>query len=325
MGKRLAQIDYIKAICIILVVLIHYGFRCDVATQLICGFHMPLFIMASGYLYHRRKVSEDLLSFVIPLIVFSALQFIWYVSFDVFTAHRVSLSELTIASLQSLHSVSNTSYELFPGVWFILGLLYIRLLICRINLDRWGLWIAVLCLCLSEANNYLHFSSALSEWHIFKPIMMFPFFWLGYHLRRRNVTMNVAKSVFCLLVFSAITLCNKNVDMYDGTFGRSYTLLFGANLCLFVALFNLLNITLNNFVKIVSIGTLAILGSHRLFFNLNSSLLRHSLSSISITTSDAMFSAFPMTIIFLVEIIPLLFLANKKFPIVLGKLKKVDS
>ena len=54
--KRDKSIDILKAICLLCVILGHCGFP---GTQFIYLFHMPLFFMASGYLFDKKKVNSS--------------------------------------------------------------------------------------------------------------------------------------------------------------------------------------------------------------------------------------------------------------------------
>lgn len=319
---RLAQIDYMKSICIILMVLIHYGYNNGTLTPLIVGFHMPVFIMVSGFLYRRRTLTTDMLSFGVPLLVFSLIQYSWHVAYNVFLTHSIGISELTLRSLSTLFTINDNTYFLFEGCWFVLGLLYIRLLLQFIDINRYGLPLALCCLLLTEANGLFGFSDIIKEWHLLKPVEMFPFFWLGYQLKKRNIDVGITRGMVCIALFIIITLFNGDVDMWNATLGHSCTLLIIANLFMFVGLYNLLSIRNNGIIKTLSVGTLAILGSHRIIYEVNSSLIRHSLSLVTNEQPDFLFHPLSMTILFIVEITPLLYLLEKRYPIILGKIKK---
>lgn len=277
--------------------------------------------MVSGLLYRRRTLKSELLSFGIPLMVFSVLQFSWYLAYDVFFTHNLSITDLFAKSLPTLLNNNDDTYILFEGCWFIFGLLFIRLMLLGINISRWGLPLAVICLCLTEANNQLNLLPILKHWHIFKPIEMFPIFWIGYYLKSSNIEMNLMKSLVCLVIFVTITLLNGDVDMWDGTLGHCYTALVVANMFLFIAFIHLLNIPSNITVTTLSIGTLAILGSHMFMYNINSSVIRHILALFTNYEPEFLFQPIPMTILYIIEIIPMLYIIEKRCPIVLGKLK----
>lgn len=68
-NKRLLELDYAKAICIILVVMGHYSIGhpwwWNVIHDVIYTFHMPLFLFASGYIYIAFKRDEPFKSFIL--------------------------------------------------------------------------------------------------------------------------------------------------------------------------------------------------------------------------------------------------------------------
>lgn len=54
---RNERIDFIKGVCIVLMVLCHAGLS-GLPRQLIYLFHMPVFLMVSGYFYNFERVKE---------------------------------------------------------------------------------------------------------------------------------------------------------------------------------------------------------------------------------------------------------------------------
>ena len=86
MKERKDNIDILKGIGIILMVLGHMHFNDAVFNKYIFGFHMPLFFLVSGYLYHRpesfgKAVVKKAKTMLIPYYTFGmAYYFLWIIA-----------------------------------------------------------------------------------------------------------------------------------------------------------------------------------------------------------------------------------------------------
>lgn len=76
MGKRLAHIDFLKGIGIILVLLGHFPIN-GIMHMLIYSFHMPLFFFCSGLCFKPRPIvqgfKKDVKSILIPYVFFASI------------------------------------------------------------------------------------------------------------------------------------------------------------------------------------------------------------------------------------------------------------
>lgn len=72
MKKRNINIDILKAICLLFMILGHCGFP---ATRFIYLFHMPLFFMASGYLFNQNNVRT---TDGLKLFLFRKMRSLWW-------------------------------------------------------------------------------------------------------------------------------------------------------------------------------------------------------------------------------------------------------
>lgn len=62
MGKRLEEADFIKTVCIVLMVVFHLAYIGDLypmVKKFVYTFHMPAFLMLSGYFLNVRKSNRD--------------------------------------------------------------------------------------------------------------------------------------------------------------------------------------------------------------------------------------------------------------------------
>jgi len=120
-----------------------------------------------------------------------------------------------------------------------------------------------------------------------------------------------------LLVMLSLPLAyiNGNVEMAGGLYGNFYMLFIVSSVFMFMGLLILLQWANGlNTIKTLSIGTLFILGTHRLFFH-----------KISLAISDYIgyyAGSIVSTIVYLAISVPIINFCNKKYPAILGKIKK---
>ena len=121
MKKRIEYIDLYKGIGILLMIMAHVNFwgRID---HFIHAFHMPMFFVASGYLYQKRSSAELSLgsflkkkskSMLIPYFVFGLINFLVFVIQEGFS----------VEPLIHLVFINNHGVAIAGALWFITALL----------------------------------------------------------------------------------------------------------------------------------------------------------------------------------------------------------
>lgn len=139
--KYYPELDIVKGIAILLVILGHSfcSFPFDLNAQLppvlgkiVRSFQMPLFFIASGFLFSRKAgfgvfIRKKMFRLVLPWIVFSVLSVVLRISFSSFT-HGGDLDIL------------NSPYEILQGhyYWFLYALAII-MVVCYIVKNRYVL------------------------------------------------------------------------------------------------------------------------------------------------------------------------------------------
>jgi len=313
---RIVSIDNIKVICIILMVLCHFGFKNDIVIQFIYGFHMPSLFIISGYLYKRRDLKKELYSFGIPIILYSLLSIMWMLYWHVWRTNDETINEFFCKLIPGFIFTNHGEFHTpFTGIWFIIGLLCTRLFFNWVNIEKYGAQISLICLLLTELNTKYGFSISLKECTLFKPIMIFPLFYGGYLLKKYNVVITRFVAILLFISYLAICWMNGRVDMYGGSYGTSYILAIIGAFLLFISMYRLFCISFGNIVKTLSIGTFLILGTHSLVFPLFVVFLNRYIHIKNV-------SVVLCVILFFVVIFPLIKYCNENYPIVLGKLSK---
>lgn len=227
-SKRNVYIDYLKAITIFLVVVGHciqFGSGHEVYEnqlyfnnflfRLIYSFHMPMFMIISGYLFYNTayKYSAKIVlvkkiqSICIPLVLWGTMDFI----ISIFRMGEfpaiLELCKMYIGSIQS-------------GLWFLWALLYsciITLIIKTFGRDSKWIYTGVIVL----------FFFVTDSFHLRNTKFLYPFFVLGYFgnknffaskakkaLRNIDLSKKIFVSVFLIIFIILLNGYGRNISIY---------------------------------------------------------------------------------------------------------------
>ena len=134
--QREDAFDLLKGLGIIFMIWVHC--RTAAISHFVYTFHMPLFLFVSGYFFKsrgfKRELSLDFQRIVVPYVFTCLVMLILaFVAFDWFTFGSLSRTAL-FSSLWGgaiWGHLFSTSEKLFIGpLWFLLGLLWVRLMGC---------------------------------------------------------------------------------------------------------------------------------------------------------------------------------------------------
>ena len=249
--QRDVSFDLLKGLGIILMIWVHC--RTDAISHFAYTFHMPLFLFVSGYFFKSRdfkhEVSLDFQRIVVPYVFTCLVMLI--LSFTIFD--RFAFGPLSrMAFLSSLWGGAVRGHlfsmpeNLFVGpLWFLLGLLWVRLIACvlfrfiKSDIVR-GVTIFILALiakCTFEVFGHVPLS-------LLQAFGCLGFFYMGY-LAKKYDLLNYAnmKKILpvCLLcwlycmTFSALAL---HKCMYEGFYILDILSAWGMFCVLFVLVKN---------------------------------------------------------------------------------------
>lgn len=226
--ERNKKIDFIRAFAIITVVFGHciqfgsgsYAGNCleNNVFKFIYSFHMPLFMLLSGYLFHfsckKHSFSKNLLSrfttLFIPIIMWNIIPFIIYTYHD--RPH-------TFAYLFKTYI-----FTMMDNSWFLWAIFYCSfavLIVNRFFKDNLIIYLIGLILTFFIPDSH----------NLFLYKFMYPYFVIGYFYHKRSdkynekylKPLNNTKILVASAVIFATLLCFFNTDSYIYTTG--YTLL----------------------------------------------------------------------------------------------------
>lgn len=219
MAERDVRLDSVKGLLILLVVLGHIIGNCGLGVindriwHFIYIFHMPLFILVSGYFTSRKSDKKafwgSLLKIILPLIVFQILS---NLLLFVFFHHKLSISFLL------------TPYW---TLWYLLSLVFWRVIIQyspKSLVDKPYLYLAC-SLVIAVFCGLMPYGRILS---IQRTLSFYPFFLWGYYIRqgfiKKQMWPNYISIVLCGLF--AIWIFG---DFVPISFDKSKVLLRGAD------------------------------------------------------------------------------------------------
>lgn len=272
--EREAWIDWSKTILIFLMVLGHNNLPVLERTW-IYGFHMPAFFIISGYLFKPRSWKRTFKGLFIPIAVFSIIRFCFYALNQ--SVNGTMLWDWSLIGRCLLPFLKANVYNevtLFSGVWFLMCLLFCRLLcgdiVGKLS-KKWILSIGGLSLLCMSMENIIPFVPVVNDWFFYRTIACLPFFCLGILWKQYSKRIRFSMiSFMCLLtVYHLIVFRQGYVEMYSGEFGINYIIAFIVAWCGSCALFMLAKkIPTKKMSVIYSTGTLLILGLHKIFINI---------------------------------------------------------
>lgn len=235
--KRDKSVDVLKALCLIFMVLGHCGFPC---TQFIYLFHMPLFFMASGYLFNKNKVitTEGLKKFFCRKIKTLWLPYVfWNTAFlamqngflkiHFYTCNPAVLN-YSGSSIQDYITIKQfftkfakillfKSGTLFTSAfWFIRALFIVEItfavltyVLSRIEWKKnFSDTIMGVISILSLLFGYFLSLEHIQLLDLSNCFVGFTLFWLGTIMRKQNITSITEKKPFIVLAFIVLLFLN---------------------------------------------------------------------------------------------------------------------
>lgn len=125
MGKRLAYIDFIKGIGIILVLLGHLPINGIIHMQ-IYSFHMPLFFFCSGLFFKPKTIvqgfKKDAKSILIPYVFFASILVMTLLGIG--AVYNKSL-DVAVGQL-NLNPLDSQCYPLYHTIWFLICMFFVK-------------------------------------------------------------------------------------------------------------------------------------------------------------------------------------------------------
>lgn len=335
---RYVWVDWMKSILIILMVLGHSG---SLFTPYIYLFHIPAFFFVSGYLSNYSKPNQGSFSSSKYLIYAVMIYNLFFMVLNCIKAHIEGVGlmhagggtdfyELVIRPILGItwcyYKGSPIPNPLCGQFWFVWVLLIIRYLYRIIAGQSLSFKLIICFLCIIYSSIIYHFE-IFTFFYIDRFVMALPFFivgnllknikivscdWGGGKIRKKykNVLLSMLLMLLCIFVYYIFN--NEMPDMFHFRLGNSVILFY---IVAFVGTYSLMLfckvLPEYNIVKTISIGTFLILALHLIIL----SYLNLSIIEIDKTRILAL-------MIVLLICVPCISVANRRWPILLGKKMK---
>lgn len=234
METRIRYIDIIKGIGIVLMIAEHWFYTdAPVFSALVCSFHMPLFFIASGMLFHETSQEQLLIKrvkgLIVPILIFYCIDFVLQII-------------LTIPQVKILETVSY--WVRFRGAWFVIALFIASLLFNLIYKAVKGkcIWLFLLMALIYILGLLAAFFEVPVEDNLKKAFVGIGFYFFGFLLSRVRLAERIQNfhivfkvAVLALsvsvLVVAAIWRNDYMVLMYNNDYGNPAVFTLKAVLC----------------------------------------------------------------------------------------------
>lgn len=330
-SERYNWIDWGKSIGIFLVLCEHIPIapENDYIHGFLRSFHMPLFLLISGYLYKemvsiKEELQKDLTTLIIPYLIYQVLFYpYWYFREVVATGNEANIYDhLFTPLLQSI-----LSEPINGPTWFIFSLFFMRIyshwLFKNKKYSNRNILISCTCaigICLYLNNNGIN--GTYASYHF---VELSVFFFLGYWLKQNiaisSFTNNLNKCIVLFLICTCICICvNSLITEIRYTTMYSMILFYIAGISgsiMVISISFMLNHISNKVIYNLSIGTLVILGLHWMVIGTFNFTMEKFLHITNITYPPVV--TFIIALAITLGMYPVILFCKKYVPIVMGK------
>ena len=332
MNERINWIDWVKAWCMTVVVFDHTPHDAGpFLLQFLAGTNLASFFFISGYLKkpivsQTEALKKYFYCLIIPYFIYNAIFFPYWIG-----KAYIEQSGMLIASdclkpiIGTMFGQLNSSFscELNGVTWFLLSLFAMHCITDYCHRQKqcntWMLGISIMAMILYGANKYYLFAPYLPFHGLVRCIC---FFFLGNVLRNTNfLKMTCLKKDFFIGISAlGISLLLFYWHIQERNHITHILLYFILNFTSVIALIHLWRCADNsrlNPVLYIAIGTLVIFGLHRMLIGMVDFTMEKSFHLIDISYS--WYGSVILTLSIEILLLPVIYLTNKYFPVLLGK------
>ena len=187
---REVWIDWAKTLLIFMMVVCHAGLY-GVPQQIIYTFHMPAFFIISGYLFRPHYWKDLLIRYSIHNLLFSFINLCYNIIFEYLRGNPIDIVQYLLNYIPPFYRYSPHTPSLFPGIWFIEGLLCCQLLLSIPWIYRNYKSIGCMCILFSSLQTFFIENTELQYYYFFRIPAILPFLCLGMYIKE-----NIQYSIF---------------------------------------------------------------------------------------------------------------------------------
>ena len=326
--ERYNWVDWVKSITIFLVILGHMPMD-SIVTPIIYSFHMPLFMLISGYLYKpqnsaKKELIKNLKTLIVPYFIYQLIFYPYWIAREHLAFHHPF--NLYNSVIEPIVRIIQTDPIDLP-TWFLFCLFLIKTYVYIIQKSRsFSQYLIITSCILSIFICYLlNKHSIFGTFVIHNFFSLQIFFFAGQFLKKLQYErwlVSLRKNMLLLVVL--ITLFYILIQIgYKSIYTNLYeTITFYFIGFIGSAIILVISYSLNKFSSKlnynISTGTMVILGLHWMFIG----VINFTIEKYLHLSEDIIYPAY---IAFLICIFimfmnyPLILICKKYFPILLGK------
>lgn len=266
MRERVVWVDYVKVVCISLMIACHVGQEVF-SPVWIYQFHMPAFFIVSGFLFKPRPVIKNVRSFLTPVLLYSTIN-MGFNSLSLIHAHNCAWGGVIKAWMESFWIFRQG--ELFPGIWFIVCLLAMRVMFSFDCCRKRAYTIAALCCLWMMVSPYFVNDSTVSQFHIYHVFASVPFFVAGLWIKehpdafQRATNCRFEIKLGLVVIFWGICSLQGFCEILRNSFGFNYFIyMLNAFIGSFLLICTCRYLPERKYIVTLSCGTFLLLGLHR--------------------------------------------------------------
>lgn len=316
-------VDWGKAIGIWLVILGHGNLVDAECRQLIYSFHMPLFFVLSGYLFKelpaKERIKKDFHALIVPYLCINGVCFLlWFVGGYLMKPEYHWSMEPLVQRLGAILLGIGYHTDFWIAVctpsWFLIALFIVRC-ITNTTLPVYHIALCISALCTGYLFSCfeVHFYFTLNS-----VVMALPFFVAGIWMKKQLSPIPWLWAVVCLGILLLANHYNGRVDMATFNYGRNMFLYYAggfAGTFFIFAIAQLLNCYSNKLIRVISDGTILIIGFNLLAIEVVSKLL----GIFGFSSEENGVVGVAISVIIILLFYPGILLSGKYFPCLIGK------
>lgn len=323
---RYNWVDWVKVIGIWLVTLGHGNLVSEELQQFIYSFHMPLFFVLSGYLFKvlpiKDRIRKDFQRLIIPYLGINGICFmLWLIGgYLIKPEYHWSVKPVVQrlgAILLGIGYDTDFWIAVCTPLWFLIALFIVR---CLCNIISSSLYFILSLTILVIGYVFVHFDVHL-YFSINSAVMALPFFIVGIWMKKCLLRVHWVWSIVCLGILFFASHYNGRVDMATFRYGQSMLLYYiggFAGTFFIFAIAQLLNRFSNRFLRIISEGTVLIMGFNLLAIE----VVRKLCGLFGFFPGISPFAGVAISVFILLLFYPGILLFGKYFPCLIGKKMK---
>lgn len=270
--KRNPNIDILRAILIILMILGHSWYKDALFTNIVYSFHMLAFIMVSGYFYkHNDNLKSAVFKNIKSLLPYCSFSLLYILINDYGTIEELKTVILSVSYTKNILSAIPT----IGPVYFITLLFCTKLIYIFIDRIKSELAKHIIVFTLSIFAIFLGASGYWLPWSLDCSIYCLLFYHIAYNLRKYDLLNKLNEYKAVVLILCSIWylhILNGGMELAIRNYGNLGYTIFGAVSAFIVtyilsdSLSKLLPKIFVEFLKLTGESTLYILIIHTFFF-----------------------------------------------------------